>query len=173
MNGALAAGVVLLLMGLLLLWGSGQLRRRTGLPVGRVIYTDTRAWQECPKPLYAASVNLAGKPDYLIKRWYYVIPVEVKTCRAPREPYRSHVLQLAAYCLLVEEAYDRRPPYGLIHYPDRTFSIRYTKSLEDELIDTIEWMRQDCVSKDVARSHNDTLRCQYCGFAEYCDQRLV
>lgn len=172
MNGVLAAAVALLLGGLLLLWGSSRLRRHTGLPAGRVIYTDTRAWQECPKPLYAASANLAGKPDYLIKRWGYVIPVEVKTCRAPVEPYRSHVLQLAAYCLLVEEVYGHRPPYGVIHYPERTFSIRYTQALQDELLDTLEWMREDYTATDVARSHNDALRCRYCGFAEYCDQQL-
>ncbi|MBN1937616.1 MAG: CRISPR-associated protein Cas4 [Anaerolineae bacterium] len=172
MNGALIVGMALLLMSMLILWGSNQLRRRTGLPAGRVIYTDTRAWQECPKPLYASWVNLAGKPDYLVKQLHYVIPVEVKTSRAPAEPYRSHVLQLAAYCLLVEETYGRRPPYGLIHYSDRTFSIRYTKALEDELLDTIEWMREDYVSADVSRSHNDPLRCQHCGFTEYCDQQL-
>ena len=55
------------------------------------------------EPLYASGANLAGKPDYLVRRWRYVLPVEVKSGPAPAEPYRSHVLQLAAYCLLVEE----------------------------------------------------------------------
>ncbi len=173
MNGVLFVGVGVLLASLLLLWGSDRLRHRVGLPAGKVIYTDTRAWQECPRPLYAASVNLTGKPDYLIKRLRDVIPVEVKTCRTPTEPYLSHILQLAAYCLLVEEAYGRRPPYGLIHYPDRTFSVRYTQTLEELLLDTLAQMRQDYHASRVARNHNDPLRCRHCGFAEYCEQRLV
>lgn len=172
MNVWLFAGAGLLLISMLLLWTAHQLRRRTALPAGRVIYADTRAWQECPQPLFASSANLAGKPDYLVKKWTYVIPVEVKSCSAPAEPYRSHVLQLAAYCLLVEEAYEQRPPYGLIHYADRTFSIKYTRELEDELLDTMEWMREDWRAPQVARSHNDAGRCRTCGLAEYCDQRL-
>ena len=133
MIGWLFAAVALSAVGLALFWVSGRLRRRAGIPAGRIIYSDTRAWRECPKPLYAASVNLTGKPDYLVQRMNYVLPVEVKSGAAPPEPYRSHVLQLAAYCLLVENEYGRRPPYGLIHYADRTFAVNYTPELEDAL----------------------------------------
>ena len=172
MNWLPIGGVALLASSLLLLWASRRLRRRAGLPAGRVIYSDTRTWQPCPDPLYAPSVNLAGKPDYLVMRWKYVIPVEVKSCQAPGEPYRSHVLQLAAYCLLVEDAYEQRPPFGLIHYPDRTFSIRYSSELEQELLDTIAWMRQDLQEGRADRNHNDFSRCYACSYADHCDQRL-
>ncbi len=172
MNTFLIVGASLLVVSFLLFWLSSQLWRRTGLPPGRVVYADTRAWQECPRPLYASAINLAGKPDYVVQKWQYIIPVEVKSCPAPREPYRSHVLQLAAYCLLVQETYQKRPPFGLIHYPERTFSIPYTKELQDELLDTIEWMRQDWQDRIAERNHDDPLRCRVCGFAEDCDQRL-
>ncbi len=112
MNGFLWAAVGLLLVGLALFWAAGLLRRRAGIPGGRVVYSDTRAWRECPDPLYAPSVNLRGKPDYLVQKLRYVIPVEIKSGPAPDEPYRSHVLQLAAYCLLVEQEYEQRPPYA-------------------------------------------------------------
>jgi CRISPR-associated exonuclease Cas4 len=124
MSWLLLGGLGLLATGLVLLWVSWHLRRRAGMPVGRVIYSDTRAWRECPEPLYAPSVNLAGKPDYLVQRWKYVLPIEVKSCSAPAGPYPSHVLQLAAYCLLVEETYGLRPPYRMIRYPDRTFAVK-------------------------------------------------
>jgi CRISPR-associated exonuclease Cas4 len=168
----LLGGITLLVAGLLLLWLSRGLRRRAGLPAGRVIYSDTRKWQPCPDPLYAPSVNLAGKPDYLVRRWKYVLPVEVKSCPAPNEPYRSHVLQLAAYCLLVEETYEQRPPFGLIHYPDRTFSVRYSSELEDELLATIAWMREDLQEGYADRNHNDVARCRACSYADDCDQKL-
>jgi CRISPR-associated exonuclease Cas4 len=173
MRWLLFVGIGLLLASILLWWTSRRLRRHTGLPAGRLVYSDTRAWHQCPEPLYAASVNLSGKPDYLIQKWNYVLPVEVKSSPAPTEPYRSHVLQLAAYCLLVQETYDRRPPYGLIHYQDRTFSVRYTRRLEQELLDTIEWMREDMRDGQANRSHNDALRCRACGYATHCEQKLA
>ncbi|MBN1642479.1 MAG: Dna2/Cas4 domain-containing protein [Anaerolineae bacterium] len=163
---------------LALLWASLRLRQRAGMPPGRVVYSDTGSWRACVDPLYAPSVNLSGKPDYLVQRWNHVIPVEVKSGDAPAEPYRSHVMQLAAYCLLVEAAYGRRPPYGLIHYDGehpastRTFAVRYTRELEDALLDTIEWMRQDLREGHADRSHDDPARCRACGYADHCDQRL-
>jgi CRISPR-associated exonuclease Cas4 len=172
MRWLLYLGLGLIVTSTLLWWASRRLRRRAGLPGGRVIYSDTRTWQQCPEPLYAASINLTGKPDYLVRKWNYVLPIEVKSSPAPAEPYRSHVLQLAAYCLLVHESYGRRPPYGLIHYEDRTFSIRYTQRLERELLNTIEWMREDLGDGRADRSHNDPARCRACNYAVYCDQRL-
>ena len=168
----LPGGLTLLVASVLLLWAAGRLRRRSGMPKGKVVYSDTRAWQECPEPLYAPEANLAGKPDYLVRKWRYTLPVEVKSAKAPSEPYRSHVLQLAAYCLLVEEAMDIRPPYGLIHYTDRTFAIRYTPQLENELLDTLEWMREDLREGAADRNHNDPARCRWCSYAPHCDQRL-
>jgi CRISPR-associated exonuclease Cas4 len=82
------------------------------------------------------------------------------------------VLQLAAYCLLVEEAYGVRSPYGLVHYGDRTFAVRYTRELEGELLDTLDWMREDLGEGHAERSHDDPARCQACSYALYCDERL-
>lgn len=173
MSQFLAVGIVLLLISLGLFGAARHVYRQLGIPAGRVIYSDTRTWQECPRPLYARSVNLVGKPDYLVKKWNYVIPIEVKTCHTPSQPYPSHVLQLAAYCLLVQETYSRRPPYGLIHYPDHTFSIPFTAELENTLLDTLDWMREDAQADTVRRNHTDPARCRSCGFAEYCDQNLT
>lgn len=172
MHALLPGGLALLVASILLMWTADRLRRRSGMPRGKVVYSDTRAWQECPAPLYAPQANLAGKPDYLVKKWRYVLPVEVKSTPAPSEPYRSHVLQLAAYCLLIEETAGVRPPYGLIHYADRTFAVRYTRRLEDELLDALEWMRKDLRQGAAERNHNDSARCRSCSYAANCDQRL-
>ena len=65
----------LLLLALLLFWQSGRKRRQTGLPGGRVIYTDTKSWGKVEKPLYDSSMRLTGKPDYLVERGGKIIPV--------------------------------------------------------------------------------------------------
>ncbi len=173
MNWLLIGGVALCAIGVAALWLSARLYSHAGIPGGRVIYSDTGHWHECPEPLYSPSVNLSGKPDYLLRRWQYTIPIEVKSCPPPDEPYRSHVLQMAAYCLLVEETFERRPPYGLIHYPGRTFAVNYTAALERELLDTIEQMRDDLRTGGTRRNHNAPARCRACGYAAYCDQTLA
>lgn len=173
MNWLLWGGIGGLLAAILLWWVSSRLRKQSGLPTGRVIYSDTRTWRECPEPLYASSLNLAGKPDYLILKWNYTLPVEVKSAPAPVEPYRSHVLQLAAYCYLVHESTGQRPPHGVLHYADRTFAIPYTRDLERELEDTVAWMREDLGDGLAERSHSDPARCRSCSYASYCDQKLA
>ncbi|MBP8164042.1 MAG: CRISPR-associated protein Cas4 [Anaerolineales bacterium] len=148
-------------------------RQEAGLPGGRVIYTDTRGWGEVEKPLFHAALELTGKPDYLVEQNGKIIPVEVKSGRAPETPYDSHIYQLASYCLLVEKTYGTRPPYGIIHYEDRDFAIDYTRELEKALIDLLVEMKQDDHRRNVPRSHEQAGRCAKCGFKNICDQSLA
>jgi len=159
-----------LLLALFLLWLSSRQRKQAGLPGGRVIYTDARAWNEVPKPLYDAELGLTGKPDYLVEQDGRIIPVEVKTGRTPSAPYDSHIFQLAAYCLLVHRTMGRRPPFGIIHYPTRDFAVDYTPGLESQLLDVLADMRRDEQRSEVMRSHESAARCARCGFRHACNQ---
>jgi CRISPR-associated exonuclease Cas4 len=167
------AGLLILLVAFLLFFISGRQRRATGLPSGRVIYTDTRAWGKVEKPLFDKDLGLTGKPDYLIEQHGKIIPVEVKTGRTPESPYDSHIFQVAVYCLLVQRLYGKRPSYGIIHYPGRDFAVDYTADLENALLDLLAEMRIQEQRSEVARSHEDEQRCRRCGFREVCDQRLA
>lgn len=165
-------GLILLLLALVLLAIAGRQRRAAGLPGGRVIYTDTRGWGKPEKPLFDTELGLTGKPDYLIEKDGLILPVEVKSGRAPGAPYDSHIYQLAAYCLLVERTYGKRPPYGIIHYPSRDFAIDYTPALESALLDLLAEMRQAETHREVPRSHEVPQRCRGCGFRDSCDRAL-
>lgn len=168
----LSVGLLLLAVGLLLLWRARSKRRETGLPQGRVIYDDTGAWQECPRPLFSRRYLLTGKPDYIVAQGEDLIPVEVKPGRTAEKPYDSDVLQLAAYCLLLEDSVNRAPPHGLIKYDRATFSIEYNPRLRRQLLDTMESMRVDQRAAQVAPSHNNPRRCRACGHREQCEERL-
>lgn len=163
----------LFILALIFFWRSGRQRREAGLPGGRVIYTDTGGWGKVERPLYYPPLKLTGKPDYLVRQNGIVIPVEVKSGRAPESPYDSHIYQLASYCLLVEKMYGKRPPYGIIHYNDRDFAIDYTPELEFALMDILADMRRDERKDDVDRSHDQAARCASCGYKNLCDQSLV
>ncbi len=163
----------LLLLALLLFWQSNRQRKQTGLPGGRVIYSDMGSWDEVDKPFYDKKLRLTGKPDYLVERGGKIIPVEVKSGRAPEAPYDSHIYQLASYCLLVEKTMGKRPPYGIIHYANRDFAVDYTPALEAALLDILGDMRRDEYRSAVDCSHSSPARCLGCGYRKICDQRLA
>ncbi len=165
--------LTLLLIAIILFWQSNRQRKKSGLPGGRVIYSDMNDWGRVQKPLYDGTMRLTGKPDYLVERRGFIIPVEVKSGRAPDAPYDSHIYQLASYCYLVDKTMGKRPPYGIIHYKNRDFAIDYTPVLEKALLDILAEMRRDERRKNVACSHNSPARCKGCGYNKICDQRLA
>jgi len=169
----LSAILFIFFLALIFFWQSGRQRKEAGLPGGRIIYTDTRGWGKLERPLYNDLLGLTGKPDYLVQEKGQIIPVEVKSGRAPESPYDSHIYQLAAYCLLVEKSYGKRPPYGIIHYENRDFAVDYTPELESSLLDLLAEMRRDEMKREVERSHEQAARCARCGFKSACDQSLV
>jgi CRISPR-associated exonuclease Cas4 len=163
--------ILLAVAGLALLWLAGRTQSRSGLPRGRVVYLDPASLRAAPEPLYDARLDLAGRPDYLVATPRGLIPVESKSGRAPLQPHDSQLLQLAAYCRLVQGRQDQRPPYGILKYADRAVQVAFTGALEERLLDTLaEIRRAELHMPD--RSHESAGRCRACGYREQCDQRL-
>lgn len=178
MSALLILSLLLVIAAAGLFWQASRTRRAAGLPGGRVIYSDTSTWQPTEEPLYDALIGLTGRPDYLIEQAGTIIPVEVKSGRIPHGPYDSHILQVAAYCLLIERVYGTRPPHGVIHYTNgprtnRTYAVEYTPDLESSLHDLIADIRFQERRKNPDRSHESVARCRGCGFRKVCDQSLA
>ncbi len=166
--------IILIVIALIALGLGRRMQIETGLPLGRVVYSDTGAWKQVEKPLFSAAYGLVGKPDYLVRQGRQMIPIEVKSSPAPGDgPRRSHILQLAAYCLLVEETYSQRPDRGIIKYADRTFEIDNTPSLQSALLDVLDAMHHDMAQGRSNRSHHEAARCARCGYRDACDERLA
>jgi CRISPR-associated exonuclease Cas4 len=163
----------LILLALILLWQAGRRRFEIGLPAGRVIYADTQSWEPLEQALFDQELGLTGRPDYLVEEHGQVIPVEVKSSQVSSAPYDAHIFQLAAYCLLVGRHFGKRPSYGILHYPNRTFAIDYTPELEDELLDLLDDIRRLDRRREVHRSHDSPARCNRCGYRSACEQRLI
>lgn len=174
---------ILICIAILLRWYARREEIARGLPAGRIIYSDTSGWFSAVEPFYDPDLGLTGKPDYLVLKDGAIIPVEVKSTQHARIPYNSHVLQLAAYLLLVDRDMGQRPPYGILHYSgvssslqrknQRTYAIDYTAALETNILNLIADMHQlERKKSDIPRSHNIAARCRKCGFRTICDQRL-
>ena len=169
-----ALGVALLLLALVVGLKARQWWQESGLPSGDVIYTDTGTWYRQAEPLFSASLALTGRPDYLVEQADgMIVPVEVKSGKAPTEPYDGHVLQLAAYCVLVSEVYGIRPDHGIIQYRDKAFAVAFSWEMEEDLLDILTEMREDLFADDVDRNHHNWRRCAGCGHREHCYQRMA
>lgn len=168
----LISAFALIGLAILLLWVSSRQRRDLGLPTGRIIYSDTDQWKKVEQPFYDPKTGLVGKPDYLVQHKRTIIPVEVKSKLKGQKPYQSHLIQLAAYCYLIEQNYNNRPTYGILHYPSHTFAIDYTEELESKLHQIIYELRKCENGKEPYRSHESVSRCKRCGYRDVCDQKI-
>jgi CRISPR-associated exonuclease Cas4 len=157
--------LLLVLLGCLLLVASFRIRRRSGIPLGHVDYSDIGGGGQVLRSMRFA---LVGKPDYLVRRGGYLIPVEVKPGRQSARPFRSDVLQIAAYGLLVAETYGVEPPYGIIRYQRSSHKVLFGPELRRDLLDTLTAMRAAREVADVAPDHRSAAKCQACGYHQIC-----
>ncbi len=165
--------LLLLLAGGALYLASRGMRRASGLPAGEIIYTDASEWRRNDRPLFSNRYRLVGKPDYLVQQGEKIIPVEVKSTHIRGQtPYDSHRMQLAAYCLLVEDVLGVRPSHGILKYADATFRVPFTDALRRELLATLQEMREAMPADDIPRSHSEPIRCRFCGYRDVCGQAL-
>ena len=161
--GLVAAGGVLLAAALLLIAARARARRS-----GQLVGVDR------PNAhgtfLRADRYRLAGRPDAIRQLTDgRSVPVELKRRGTPRggPPY-SHRLQVAAYCLLIEETSGTPPPYGLLRYSDGgEFRILWDREARADLLG---------VRAAVDRPYRGAAtpspgRCRRCAFRDVCDVR--
>ncbi|HKC66102.1 MAG TPA: CRISPR-associated protein Cas4 [Pyrinomonadaceae bacterium] len=180
--------VILLVIALSSIVAARKAASRSGLPSGQLIYSDTgyptgrvsrvitnEQGVKQERPLVSRRYGLTGRPDYLVRTSEGIVPVEAKSTKCPAggRAYDSHVMQLAAYCLLVEDVLDARVPYGIIRYADEEVVVDYSIELRDELIALLEEMKEAREASDVHRNHRDARRCSRCSMREICEEALA
>ncbi|OGS42396.1 MAG: CRISPR-associated protein Cas4 [Euryarchaeota archaeon RBG_13_57_23] len=142
--------------------------RREFRVTGKIEYIDF----DRSKAFKSEKYGLSGRPDYVIKIEDNLIPVEEKTGRTPQGPLFSHILQVAAYCLLIEETEGKAPPYGLLKYPQHEHDIEYNEDLRRILLEKLAEMRAAVEKADVHRNHNRPGKCKYCSRRSVCPEKL-
>jgi CRISPR-associated exonuclease Cas4 len=167
--------VVCLTVGLVLLFIGVGVWLRTGLPSMQILSSDVGAALPARKPLVSHRYGLTGQPDYLVQIDRGIVPVELKSGNIPRNrrPHAGNLMQLAAYCLLVEDTMAVSVPYGIINYRDGSIRIRFTDTLRDRLLDILPRI-QAAKSKpaNCHRSHRHAGRCRTCGYRPVCSEAL-
>jgi len=136
------------------------------IPRGTIITTDL----DTPSALlFSQSEPLCGKPDYIIETKQAILPVEVKTGKH-QKPKQHHIMQLIAYCHLVEETYQQTVPYGLIIYQDTKtqFQKPYTLQAKKELKKTMNHMRTILENQDLHTITISQKNCTHCSMSTHC-----
>lgn len=134
----------------------------------KVTYIGT----EKSRLLKSEKYGLSGRPDYIIEIDGEPIPVDLKSGRMPKGPLFSHILQVAAYCLLLSEERGKRVSRGILKYGDVEHEIEFTPELEQLLLEKLGEMRRLAQSGDVHRNHSRPGKCRSCSRRELCPEKL-
>ena len=141
-----------------------RIKKRYKIPNGELEYSDLN---KPNKSLFSKKYQLVGKPDYIIKQKNSFIPVEYKSCRSTK-PHNNHILQLAAYCHLVEENYKCFVDKGILVYENKSFEIEYNPNIRFILERTINEIRNQMKKNKIFPNHNDHYKCVNCSYNQQC-----
>lgn len=137
-----------------------------------IAYVDSQ--KKKPKLFVSEKYRLSGRPDFVLMVGDEHIPVELKTGRIPRGPLFSHILQVATYCVLMEEEFGSPPSHGIIRYGQVENEIEYDESLKDMVLKKADEMRGFLTSGDaVHRNHNKPGKCKHCSRRRVCPEKLA
>ena len=139
-----------------------------GIPDGIILYSDLNI---PASPLFSKRSRLIGKPDYIVRKENHLIPVEVKS-GGGLHPHKSQVLQLAAYCQILEETSEAFVPEGILVYNNVPYTIPFDPKLRFELESITKTMRASLRNGIVQRNHQALARCRYCSMKRYCNDAV-
>jgi CRISPR-associated exonuclease Cas4 len=149
-------------------WASRELlARRRELAVGRLVAVDLGDGPSTA--LSSERYRLRGRPDAIRRAPDgTLVPVEVKRRPAPPGgPYPSHLAQLWAYALLLEDATGRPPPFGILRYSDRDVRVAWDDRARGRLLE----IRRELARPYDGRATPSLARCRGCRWAPICDAR--
>ena len=161
-------GLAILLV--LLCLERNRLIRSQSRIVSQDLTSDKNLQKIKPSQTYFSKKHgIAGKPDEVKEEGGELIPYEIKSTIYRGRIYPGHILQLAAYCLLIEEETGKRPSHGVIEYANHREIIPYTNELRSGLLTQIKKIRQENPEEnDLPPDCNVKGKCSQCGYNYYC-----
>lgn len=147
------------------------LQKKYGLPEGQIVYLDNL--EDDTPVIYSEKYEISGRPDFVVLANGDYLPIEFKSGRVPRGPLFSHIIQVTAYCILVEERFGKAPPYGIIKYGKTEFDIEYTNELKDLVLKKVSEIKEAETTGIAHRNHNNPNRCLGCSRRNFCNEKLA
>lgn len=142
-------------------------QRALGLPQGELVYEDADGQGET---LSSSAYPLIGKPDYVVKLPDgRPVPVELKlNVHNATVPYSNHMVQVGAYCLILEDYFEQPPTHGILRYADCEFTVEYTPALRKKVIKLLTEMERCSEQQPPPLAKQRAARCRACTFQPIC-----
>jgi CRISPR-associated exonuclease Cas4 len=146
-------------------------RPKHGVFGAYIIYTDQKEKYkdhdiEYGKILHSEKYKLQGKPDYIFQKKLSrdLIPVELKSGTINEndiKPHEGDMMQLAAYFLIIEDVYNKKPKEGRLIYSNYMFIIKNTWRLRRKTKQILAEMR-DMLKTGEQNVNPSFIKCRYC-----------
>lgn len=129
------------------------------------------------EPLVSQRHFLIGSPDMIIEEDGLKIPVEIKSGRAPPKPHFSHVMQLGAYLILIDENFGQVTPHGYIEYrPSGGEKNRFTEEWDMMakalVLSKVSEIRESEKTGIAHRNHRREGKCRHCSRRASCPEKI-
>lgn len=159
------------------------MKPRKGIPGASILYTDEKDVIKRDDIIYgkllkAPGYGLQGKPDYIFRKNISgkLLVMELKSgsvSEEESEPHYGDLMQIAAYFLIVEEYFGKRPLKGYLVYNNVMFIIKNSWQIRREVKQNMHRMRKMIqTGKEVVEP--SFIKCKHCRcrgtVCEYCDE---
>ena len=127
----------------------------------------TEQWVEC------AELNLCGIIDAIEDYKDHLIPIELKTGKAPSDgAWPGHRVQAAAYILLLRDKTDREVKKAVIRYLDQGSEVQIIMNpfMEMEIQDLVRKVSTLLKTKEPPPAQRSDARCKACGLRLECER---
>jgi CRISPR-associated exonuclease Cas4 len=145
-------------------------RRAAHMITGDIKYVDTRGGRS--ELLVSKKYRLRGRPDYILAVENSFVPVDIKTGRVPKGPLFSHILQVAAYCMIVEDT-KGACHHGIIKYGNTEHEVDLDDGLKTLVLAKADEIRKAMKDGGAHRNHNRPGKCVSCSRRAACPEKLA
>ncbi len=140
-------------------------RLAMGIGEGTIVSADDSVIRA--PTLRSERLGLVGRCDHLLRVGDAYVPVEQKP--SARRLQQSHILQVGALCLLVQDVYGARPPYGVIVLADGSQQrVTFSEELERGVVRTMAEMRRILATGEPPGPRWVGAKCRACGYHPVC-----
>jgi CRISPR-associated exonuclease Cas4 len=138
-----------------------------GLPRGTLVYENPHGQGSL---LTSRELPLTGRPDYVVKaNDGRPIPILVVPLEEPlSKPQSHHTIQIAAYCLLLEEYFEDASSYGILRHGQRDIIVEYTTALRRKVLRHLDTMIACDEVEMPVLSRQKATKCKACIWKGVC-----
>ncbi|MBW2987212.1 CRISPR-associated protein Cas4 [Candidatus Woesearchaeota archaeon] len=116
-------------------------------------------------------LELKGKIDRIEKHENKIIPVELKTGKAPKDGvWEGHLIQVAAYLMLLEDQFNKKADEGVVNYINEKEkrTVKMNPFLKEEVIKLKDKVKDLLNNTQVPEMCGHEKKCEKCGIRNEC-----